>query len=479
MTVGTGVKRGAIADVPAEILDRARLLRAQGMSPAKIWKAIPELAQTINLEQLKSWIYQGSAALGDVATPPADIAASLGKVAALLERSGIDPDAIGKVDSVTFSEWDAMYAEVVSCETCHGTGGEPDAPCPDCEGRQTRRVARKVPMTGARVVLHPTWADGPQWPVVQPAKPTIVKPGAAKSRQRLMDVAKGYKVAVILPDVQFGFRRDLRTGILDPFHDVAALEGALEIIRITRPDLVILLGDFLDLAEFSRFDQEPEFANTTQESFDAGHLYLARIRAEVPDAEIRYLEGNHDRRIQKAILTNAKAALRLRPAATPPSTWPSVSIPAYMRLDDLGVEYLGGYPANMTWINERVCCVHGEKVRSSGSTAAAVVDDERVSVIFGHVHRIEKKYKTRRTFAGPRFSFAATPGCLSRVDGAVPSTKGSNDPLGNPISRPEDWQQGCAVVTYIEGDGPFGYEQVFINGADTLFRGVPVLGAAA
>jgi hypothetical protein len=42
-----------------------------------------------------------------------------------------------------------------------------------------------------------------------------------------------------------------------------------------------------------------------------------------------------------------------------------------------------------------------------------------VSVIFGHVHRIESKFKTRRHREGPKRSFAHTPGCLARIDGAV------------------------------------------------------------
>jgi predicted phosphodiesterase len=282
--------------------------------------------------------------------------------------------------------------------------------------------------------------------------------------------AEGWKTALILPDPQIGFRR-FDDGTLDPFHDEQAIAVALRIIGTLVPDVIVNLGDLLDLAEWSRFEQEPAFASTTQAALDRAHLFLAEQRAAAPGADIRLLEGNHDRRIYKAVVNNAKAAFGLRQAASPPESWPVLSVPHLLRLDELGVEYVGGYPAGITWVNDNLACIHGHKVRSAGSTAAAVVDDERVSVIFGHVHRIELLHKTRQTRSGPKHSLAATPGCLSRIDGAVPSTKGSTDPWGKPLTSWENWTQGIAVVSYMEGDGPFALELVPIFHGQAVFRG--------
>jgi len=96
-----------------------------------------------------------------------------------------------------------------------------------------------------------------------------------------------------------------------------------------------------------------------------------------------------------------------------------------------------------------------------------------VSTIFGHVHRIEMQHKTRRTKDGPRHSFAATPGCLCRLDGAVPSTKSSTDSKGRPVGSVENWQQGVGVVTFEPGDGRFALELVAIYDGELTFRGVP------
>lgn len=371
----------------------------------------------------------------------------LGRIADLLERSGIPLEEVGSIKQVRLNEWDGFSKD---------NEGNPQI----------------TPLTGAGIVLTPKWAEGPEWPVVQQAKPTTIRPLTTKRKAP----ATGMRTAVILPDPQIGYRRILTNDgeILDPFHDDTAIAVAMQIIRQVQPDVIINLGDMLDLAEFGRFEQEPGFALTTQASLDYGHEFLARQRANAPGAEIRLIEGNHDRRIQKSIINNAKAAFALRQASTTPDTWPVMSVPHLLRLDDLGVEYVQGYPAGITWLNDRLACIHGHKVRSAASTAAAVVDDERMSVIFGHVHRIELQHRTRRTRGGPKFNLAATPGCLSRIDGAVPSTKGSTDVLGRPIESYENWQQGVAVVTYTEGDGPFHLELIPIHQGHAIFRGQEV-----
>ncbi len=68
---------------------------------------------------------------------------------------------------------------------------------------------------------------------------------------------------------------------------------------------------------------------------------------------------------------------------------------------------------------------------------------------------------------------AASMGCLARVDGAVPSTKGSKDLDGRPMKVSEDWQQGLGVITYENtGDNKFSLEVVPILNGWASYRGV-------
>jgi predicted phosphodiesterase len=365
----------------------------------------------------------------------------LGKISDLLERSGIDLGEIGSVEKIRISEWQGVTKNDDGEAQIHDLGG-------------------------VSVVINPAWATGPEWPVVQQAAPVTIKhapkPRPTKNR---------FKTAVILPDPQIGYRM-FEDGSLDPFHDDEAMAVAVQIVRALNPDLIVNLGDFLDFAEFGKFEQEPAFAKTTQASIDRGHRFLCEQRANAPDAHIVLLEGNHDRRLQKAVTMNAAAALHLKRAETP-DDWPVASVPFLLRLDEdhLRVEYIGGYPAGIYWVNENLACIHGHTTRSRGSTVRAVVDDERTSVIHGHIHRIELQHKTRRTFEGAKRSLAASPGCLCRIDGAVPSAKGSTDPHGHPVNATEDWQQGLAVVEYEGGDRNFNVDLVPISRGEAIFRG--------
>lgn len=388
------------------------------------------------------------------ATP---IGERISRIAELLERSNIAPEDIGRIDKVRIGE--------------HETAIKVREPVLDADGHPTGEFTDRVEVITQRadsLLISPAWADGPAWPVVQQAQPCVVKPPTKGTAGKLAQ--DGWHTAVILPDTQIGYRKFLDTGELDPFHDEAAMAVALKIVRHLRPEVIVNLGDFVDFPEWGKYEQEPEFAQTTQHAVDRAHRFLAEQRAAAPDADIRLIEGNHDARLPKSIARNAMSALRLRRAEAP-EDWPVLSVPYLLRLDDLGVTYVAGYPAGITWINENVACIHGHKVRSSASTAAVVIDDERVTTIFGHIHRIEMQSKTRRTKDGAKHAFAASPGCLCRIDGAVPSVKSATDPMGRPVPTVENWAQGLGVVTYEPGDGRFAYEQVAIYDGEATFRG--------
>ena len=141
-------------------------------------------------------------------------------------------------------------------------------------------------------------------------------------------------------------------------------------------------------------------------------------------------------------------------------------------MDEYKVEYKPGYPASDIWINKKLRVIHGDKVRSNGSTAHMYLDSEKTSVIFGHIHRIEQAFKTREDYDGSRTIMAASPGCLSRIDGAIPSTKGGVDLDGRPLTRFENWQQGLAVVKYEEkGKHRFSYENIAIYDGWAMYNG--------
>lgn len=364
----------------------------------------------------------------------------LGKIAELLEQSGISLDEVGRIDKLTFGTYQAITK--------------------DSDGEAEIHDLEK-----ASIVLSPKWAEGPAWPVVDqaPVTPVVV--------QRSITAAKpgaGWKRAVILPDIQAGFFRDLND-VLHPIHDEGAIDIALQVVAAAKPDVIVMVGDGADFAEMSRFRTTPAFARTVQETINWVERFVAKLRALSPDAHIAWISGNHESRAQNYILDNAIAAFGLR-RGNEPSTWPVMSFPHLCRFEEHNIEWVGGYPAGEFWINDRLRVIHGDKV-SSGSTAHKYLDEDRVSTIFGHVHRRELAERTRHTREGPRTIMAMSPGCLCRTDGAVPSTKQGVDEDGIPITRYENWQNGVAVVEYEEGDGRFAVEQVPIHHGWGRWRG--------
>jgi predicted phosphodiesterase len=277
---------------------------------------------------------------------------------------------------------------------------------------------------------------------------------------------------VSLPDPQIGYR------FIDEkwsaFHDEKAMDVALQITSwiadTDRVDGVINLGDFLDLPTFGRFEQEAAFAGTTQKAFDRGHLFLQQQRAAAGEqAHIVLIEGNHDRRLEKFIATNAAAAWGLKRANA--NELPVMSIPYLLRLDEINVTYIDAYPAGAFWLTKNLRAVHGNKARSNGSTAAAYTNaDPHISTIFGHAHRLEIQSKTVFDRDGAIKSVAVSPGCLCDVKGSVPSVNGSTKIDGTHERYYENWQNGILVTTIDESDEAY-HELVQINDGVAWFRG--------
>lgn len=322
----------------------------------------------------------------------------------------------------------------------------------------------------AEVYQNGIQSDGPAWPVIQPARPLNIVPLGRSPRK----ASDAWKTAIILPDPQIGFRK-FDDGTLDPFHDTKAMQVAIQIIEYEQQnngvEQVVNLGDFLDLPSQGRFAQEATFANTTQLAIDYGHEFLGRQRAAAPDAEVVLIEGNHDRRLQNFVEANALAAFGLK-RANMPDSWPVMSLPYLLRLDELNVTYIDSYPAGKHWVNDKLRAIHGNKVRSNGSTAAAYTNDmPHISTVFGHTHRLEIQSKTTWDRLGKIRSMAISPGCLCRVDGGVPSVNGSIDPHGHPKEEFENWQQGVAVVKY-KDSGEFFVDLVQIDDGRTVYQGI-------
>lgn len=266
-------------------------------------------------------------------------------------------------------------------------------------------------------------------PPPEPAKPALTP---AKPRPIVVSERrpKGSGMRLLLiPDCHVG-HREADEGELVPLHDRRAMACYLEVARGFVPQIVIVLGDLLDLAAFGKYLVDPTMKNVAQFAIQEAHDFLAELREATPKARIVYIEGNHEVRIRNHLRMASPEATYLARAN---ETEPVLSVPYLLRLADLRIEYVGEYQRHL-WI-DGIRIMHGHLVGSKGGlTAAKMLDAYDGSAVCGHTHRLEVAYRTVHTSDGPRLQWAMSCGTGARLDSVVP---GSHYP---------DWQQGFGVV---------------------------------
>jgi len=93
------------------------------------------------------------------------------------------------------------------------------------------------------------------------------------------------------------------------FVDQSAASAMLADIKLLKPSSIILLGDHLDcggfLAEHHTWGYVAETDYTFEDDVEATNQFLDQLKSAAPQAIIEYLEGNHERRIEKWIVTDA------------------------------------------------------------------------------------------------------------------------------------------------------------------------------
>lgn len=88
-----------------------------------------------------------------------------------------------------------------------------------------------------------------------------------------------------------------------PFQDNAAVRSFVKYCKEKQPEVVVLNGDVLDMFMLSRFTKG-EGRNPLEE-MTMCQGFLDSLRKAVPSADIYYVIGNHENRLEKYVLTKA------------------------------------------------------------------------------------------------------------------------------------------------------------------------------
>jgi len=232
-----------------------------------------------------------------------------------------------------------------------------------------------------------------------------------------------------------------------PFHDERALLLFKLFLRRERPDWLILDGDFQDFWEISSYDQAPRTGKEFREEIEMGKRILRSFRRSLPHARITWIEGNHEFRLRKYLIQNARELYGL----------PGLSVPDIFDLRRLKIEYVACHELASKFTDNfiRVGSLyvgHWDKASKNAAYAAKLLVEEKgVSLLQGHTHRFGAHARTTvdgRVLLGiENFSM-----CSRRQ---------------SYVSHP-NWQQGFSVVYFDPGSGRFHWFPILI-GTDYRF----------
>lgn len=205
-----------------------------------------------------------------------------------------------------------------------------------------------------------------------------------------------------------------------PFQDDLAVEAFLKTCQRRKPKRIVLAGDVVDFYRISKFDVDPMRQESLQDEIDAAVAFLTRLRQLCPHAEIHFVEGNHEQRLRKYIISKAGELASLR----------SLNIVEQLHLKPLGIEFhpMKGRTAYVA-IGDTLIGHFQECNAQSGYTATNIMRKKPMNIVQGHVHRLAVVYKT--LFGSKRIKGIEC-GCLCNLD---------PDYVADP-----DWQQGFVII---------------------------------
>jgi hypothetical protein len=293
-------------------------------------------------------------------------------------------------------------------------------------------------------------------PILVSATFSVIKPASEIAAPKLSKNL-GCETDLVLSDLHIGFDKTISTSKLVPYHDRIAISIILQIATTLQPDRIIILGDLVDLAQWSKnFCKSPEFYWATQPALEDAYWVLAALRKLCPNSKIILIEGNHDVRLPRYVQANMIEACELTAIGC---EFPCLSLPHLLSLKDLHIEWVGGYANGSAiyspypWIQY----LHGNIARTPGLTAKVMVENSIQWRVFGHIHRCEI---ASRSFAGNPPISAISFGCLCHTDGRVPGS-----------SPGHQWQKRFGIISHDDSAESVNIEIISVEYPSTIWRG--------
>lgn len=167
-----------------------------------------------------------------------------------------------------------------------------------------------------------------------------------------------------------------------PLQRRESIRQFLELVKDRKPTAVCLNGDILNATDFSRFTHLPSKAGIMGEMRQA-RVFLKAVREAAPEAEIKFIYGNHSLHVVKRLLERL------------PEAWGLVDLDDLLGLPDLGITSVCNVERDNYWRWKDVIIGHFSVARiDSGQSVMKLLKDTGLNVIQAHCHRLALVYRT-------------------------------------------------------------------------------------
>ena len=171
-----------------------------------------------------------------------------------------------------------------------------------------------------------------------------------------------------------------KVGILSDIHipeqELVPLQLAIQTLKDEGVDAIVLNGDVMDMYGVTGFTKETG-RFSLQEEIQITKDFFAFLRQQFPHAVIEWKEGNHEQRLRRYLLTNARDLSDLK----------NLSIEALLRLDDFGI----GYVKTERIMLGKLSVIHGHErkqgIAPSVNPARGLWLWSKTNTLCGHHHQ--------------------------------------------------------------------------------------------
>ena len=229
-----------------------------------------------------------------------------------------------------------------------------------------------------------------------------------------------------------------RTGIVNdlhiPYHDKTAVDLVLNAFDSIKIDRLIINGDLLDFYNIHMHGpKSPTVQEDLLEEIMQGQAFLSDLRKKFPKIEIIYLFGNHENRLDRFILKNAKAF------------WNILRLEKMLDLKRFNIDY-HLYNSCVRLEETDLYIQHSPPSYSVNGARASLLKKHDASFIYACTHRKQSAFITGHS--GNEYSVY--------FNGWLGDSKNNKEIFGYTKGH-EEWQKCASVVTTINR------EEFFVN----------------